>query len=106
MCCCFLSFSVIFTSKSLHFGNFLFDSFNVKFGAGGKRSKKRLTEALAASATGETLKPLVIGKSWQPRCFNKFKPSKLSVTYKANKKAWVYILWYGIQTKTLFLKFI
>ena len=45
--------------------------------------------ALAASATGEKLKPLVIGKSRQPRCFDKIKPSSLPDLYKSNKKAWM-----------------
>lgn len=39
---------------------------NVK---GGKHSKERLTVLLACSATGEKLKPLVIGKANNPRAF-------------------------------------
>ena len=38
--------------------------------AGGKRSKERIIVALCASMTAEKFKPLVIGKSGQPRCFN------------------------------------
>ena len=34
---------------------------------GGKNSKDRITVLLAASATGEKLRPLVIGKSKKPR---------------------------------------
>lgn len=55
----------------------------------GKKSKLRVTVMLAASSTGEKLKPLVIGKSLKPRCFKNVKVDKLPVTYKANKKAWM-----------------
>jgi hypothetical protein len=54
--------------------------------AGGKRSKERVTLALCASMTGEKIKPLLIGKSRQPRCFKKIKPETLPVTYRYNKK--------------------
>ena len=37
---------------------------------GGKKSKERLTVALIASATGEKMKPIVIGKYANPRCLN------------------------------------
>ena len=57
--------------------------------AGGKRSKERITVALTASMTGEKLKPLVIAKSRQPRCFKGIDSSKLPVHYKFNKKAWM-----------------
>ncbi|XP_062609218.1 tigger transposable element-derived protein 4-like [Saccostrea cucullata] len=57
--------------------------------AGGKRSKERITVALCASMTGEKLKPLLIGKSRQPRCFSKIKPESLPVIYKFNSKAWM-----------------
>ncbi|KAL4233818.1 hypothetical protein ACF0H5_008496 [Mactra antiquata] len=57
--------------------------------AGGKRAKDRVTVALCASATGEKLKPLVIGKSRRPRCFGKVKVESLPVCYKNNKKAWM-----------------
>jgi len=36
---------------------------------GGKLAKDRVTLALTCSCTGETLKPIVIGKSKNPRCF-------------------------------------
>ena len=36
---------------------------------GGKLAKDRITVALTCSAAGEKLKPLVIGKSKNPRCF-------------------------------------
>jgi hypothetical protein len=37
--------------------------------------------------TGEKFKPLVIGKSKNPRCFKKVK--KLPVDYHANKRSWM-----------------
>ena len=39
--------------------------------AGGKHAKDRITVALCASMTGEKLKPVLIGKFENPRCFNK-----------------------------------
>jgi hypothetical protein len=56
---------------------------------GSKTSKERITALLAASATGEKLKPLVIGKAENPRCFRGMDKALLPVTYKANKKAWM-----------------
>jgi len=45
---------------------------------------------LCSNATGsEKLKPLVIGKSQNPRCFKGIRLQNLPVTYKANKKAWM-----------------
>jgi hypothetical protein len=41
------------------------------------------------SATGEKLKPLVIGKALKPRCFKNIKVHKLPVTWRHNKKAWM-----------------
>ncbi|XP_069105391.1 tigger transposable element-derived protein 4-like [Argopecten irradians] len=57
--------------------------------AGGKRSKERITVALCASMTGEKIRPLVIGKSRKPRCFNKIKTESLPVDYYFNSKAWM-----------------
>ena len=57
--------------------------------AGGKRSKERITIAWCASVEGEKLKPLIIGKSANPRCFKKTKVDQLSVEHKSNKKAWM-----------------
>ena len=56
---------------------------------GGKVSKDRITVLLAASATGEKLKPLVIGRAKKPRCFYGFEVATLGVTYDYNKKAWM-----------------
>jgi len=40
----------------------------------------------ACSATGEKLKPLVVGKAVKPRCFNNVNVSRLPVTWENNKK--------------------
>ena len=56
---------------------------------GGKRSKERLTVALCCSWTGEMLKPLVIGKSENPRCFRNLRKESLPVVWRNNKKAWM-----------------
>ncbi|XP_023237227.1 tigger transposable element-derived protein 4-like [Centruroides sculpturatus] len=55
---------------------------------GGCKSKLRVTILLGANSDGsEKLKPLVIGKFRQPRCFNGVK--SLPVIYKANSKSWM-----------------
>jgi hypothetical protein len=42
------------------------------------------------NATGShKLRPLVIGKSLNPQCFKNLNKSTLSVTYRANSKAWM-----------------
>ncbi|CAB4446224.1 unnamed protein product [Rhizophagus irregularis] len=52
--------------------------------------KTRVTVILASNASGNhKLKPLVIGKSLRPRAFHGIQVSRLSITYKANKKAWM-----------------
>ena len=56
--------------------------------SGGTKSKERITILLGASATGEKLQPLNIGRSAKHRCFrNKVLPN--SILYKYNKKAWM-----------------
>ncbi|XP_060846175.1 tigger transposable element-derived protein 6-like [Rhopalosiphum padi] len=56
--------------------------------SGGKHSKERLTLLLAVNMTGtDKLKPLIIGKSKNPRCFAGVK--SFLVDYTANKKAWM-----------------
>lgn len=51
-----------------------------------KKSKERLTIMLCCSSSGEKLKPVVIGKSKNPRSFrNKFLP----VEYDGNKSSWM-----------------
>ena len=56
---------------------------------GTKVSKDRVTLMFACSATGEKLRPLVIGKSANPRCLKNVKRDSLGVTYVANKKGWM-----------------
>ena len=56
---------------------------------GQKYCKERITILLAASSTGEKLKPLVIGKSQKPRCFKNINVHDLPVTWKANAKSWM-----------------
>ena len=53
---------------------------------GGKKSILRLTILFCVSMTGEKLKPLVIGKSNNPRCFKSIQKDKLPVTYRFNQK--------------------
>ncbi|XP_031549387.1 tigger transposable element-derived protein 6-like [Actinia tenebrosa] len=63
---------------------------------GTKASKEKVT-MFACSATGEKLKPLVIGKSRKPRCFKNINTEQLPVTYVNSKKAWmtndIFISW-------------
>lgn len=54
----------------------------------GKYSKERITIMLGSNMSGtEKLKPFVIGKSKNPRCFKTIK--SLPVDYDSNKKAWM-----------------
>lgn len=56
---------------------------------GAKESKLRLTVLIGANATGtDKLKPLVIGKSKNPRCF-KNKKHLIPVTWRWNTAAWM-----------------
>lgn len=55
--------------------------------SGGKKSKVRITGMAAASAKGEKLPMLVIGKSKNPRCFKNVK--HLPCEYKSQKKSWM-----------------
>ncbi|KFD64096.1 hypothetical protein M514_23806 [Trichuris suis] len=55
----------------------------------GKLSKERFTVLLCASATGEKLKPLMIGRSAKPRAFRNLRPDDLPVTWRSNKCAWM-----------------
>jgi hypothetical protein len=54
------------------------------------QDKSRLTVLLASNAIGShKLRPLVIGHSKKPRCFNGLNLSQLPVTYKNNSRAWM-----------------
>ena len=67
-------------SKSLHLKG---DSCH-----GGKRSKDRITVLFGSNMDGsEKLKPLVIGKFNNPRCFKNIKT--LPVIYEANSRSWM-----------------
>ena len=56
---------------------------------GTKQFKDRITVALFTNADGsDSIKPVVIGKSAQPRCFKDFTVGTY-VTYQSNKKAWM-----------------
>ena len=72
---------------------------------GGKNAKDRLTIMIACSSTGEKLKPLVIKKSFNPRCFKNVDKSSLQVTYFSNKKAWMTLIafkdWLGSVNTTM-----
>jgi hypothetical protein len=56
---------------------------------GTKQSKDRLTVLFTVSRTGERFKPLVIGKSNNPRCLKNISKKYLPVHYKFNKKSWM-----------------
>ncbi|GET54394.1 tigger transposable element-derived protein 6-like [Rhizophagus irregularis DAOM 181602=DAOM 197198] len=54
---------------------------------GYKMDKNRISIFFCTNATGNhKFRPLVIGKSFNPRCFKNFNKSALSVTYQANSK--------------------
>ena len=56
---------------------------------GAKKPKERISVMLCSNADGsDKLRPLVIGKALNPRCFKNFN-AKLYCDYYANKKAWM-----------------
>ena len=57
--------------------------------ARGKNAKDRVTVLLCTCMTGEKMKPLVVGRSKNPRCFKRVKLDSLPVTYRHNKKSWM-----------------
>ena len=65
---------------------------------GGKQGKNRLTVVLTCSALGEKLKPMIIGKSKNPRCFRGIDLSCVGVEYHSSCKAWM--------TNSLFNKYL
>ena len=75
---------------------------------GGKLAKERITVMLACSSTGEKLKPLVIGKSKNPRCFKNINIDNLPVYWQSNKKAWmtefIFLEWIKKLNKQMKLK--
>ena len=57
---------------------------------GGKLSKERVTILLRTNATGtHKVKPLVIGRSENPRCFRGVRKSLLPVSFHHNKNSWM-----------------
>lgn len=56
---------------------------------GVKTAKERITVLLACSATGEKLKPLVIGRAENPRCLKYVDKASMPVIYHWNKKSWM-----------------
>lgn len=52
-------------------------------------SKLRITVLFACSMLGEKLRPLVIGKSENPRCFNNKNRSRFPVSYRHNDSCWM-----------------
>lgn len=56
---------------------------------GGKKSKQRITVAFFVSASGHKEKPVVIWKSENPRCMQRFNKSCLPVSYYSQMKAWM-----------------
>ncbi|XP_066274905.1 tigger transposable element-derived protein 4-like [Branchiostoma lanceolatum] len=69
--------------------------------SGGKQSKERVTVMLCSNMAGDKEKPLLIGKSTNPRCFKNIKKSSLPVTYDNNKKAWMTSAIFADWIKTL-----
>ena len=57
---------------------------------GGKKSKERVTLLLAGNMDGsDKIKPLIIGKSENPRCFKNLNRSSLPVDYKSQSNSWM-----------------
>jgi hypothetical protein len=58
--------------------------------SGRKKDKERITVAFCANATGtHKLKPFIIGKYANPRCFKNVNIQNIGITYKNNRKAWM-----------------
>ncbi|CAB5377260.1 unnamed protein product [Rhizophagus irregularis] len=58
--------------------------------SGRKKCKERLSVALCSNADGSyKLKPLIIGKYANPRCFKNINIRNLPMTYRNNSKAWM-----------------
>ena len=56
---------------------------------GEKKSKDKITAAFCRNLEGDFEKTLIIGKSMYPRCFRNISAKNLSMTWNANKKAWM-----------------
>ena len=66
--------------------------------SGVKKLKDRFSVGLCASSLGEKLEPLIIGHSASPRCFKGLDLTKIGISYKSSKKAWM--------TSTLFKEYL
>ncbi|KAH9123122.1 hypothetical protein AeMF1_005813 [Aphanomyces euteiches] len=61
-----------------------------------KKSKKRITVAVAANAAGtEKLKLFFIGRAKKPRCFGRMTAEQMNFYCKSNKKAWMTLQLFG-----------
>jgi hypothetical protein len=54
-----------------------------------KVDKTRVTVVLCTSATGEKIKPLILGHAKRPRCFTHGDPAAYGFYYRHNTKAWM-----------------
>ena len=54
---------------------------------GGKMAKERLAALFCYNASGEKMKPLVIGKARKPCTFSSVNVSRLPVTWRSSNKA-------------------
>ena len=56
---------------------------------GGKKYKERVTMLLACSMSGEKVKPLIVGKTANPRALKGANKEKMPVAYAAQSNAWM-----------------
>lgn len=56
---------------------------------GGKKNKQRLTVAFFVSAVGTKEKPVVMWRSENPRCLERFDKSAFPVHYFSQAKSWM-----------------
>ena len=54
-----------------------------------KMAKNWITMLLAVNATGEKLKPVVIGNALKPQCFQGLDINSFGIEYYHNKKVWM-----------------
>ena len=56
----------------------------------GKKSKERVSVLICTNSLGtDKLKPIIIGRSREPRCFRGKKLSDLPIVYRNNTKSWM-----------------
>ena len=79
----------------------------IEAGAGGKKSKDRVTIVLTVNTIGSNkFKPQIISKAKSPRCFKNINIRLLGVHYRYNKTKWItrvicqeYLLWLNNKMK-------